>query len=105
MFFDAVKNSKNAAETFFDLIEDSGEIRPSYNALSKTIKKSLNDKLKENFYSISEEIYNDLMVSMSLKLTLSCCLNWNVIISSLILKYVLSLNKWTIWTDSSILAT
>ena len=61
-FFDSVKLAKSPSQKFFDLLDEQEEIKVQFQSLLPRDQENLELKLKENFYSISLEIYEDLMV-------------------------------------------
>ena len=63
VFFDSVKSAKEPSEKFLALRAEHDEVRQHLQNLPPNDKNSFEKKLKENFYKISNEIFNDLMVS------------------------------------------
>ena len=58
--------AKSPSQRFFDLLDEQDEVKEQFESLLPRDQENLEVKLKENFYSISYEIYEDLMVCFNL---------------------------------------
>ena len=63
-----MKLAKSPSQKFFDLLDEQDEVKEQFESLLPRDQENLEVKLKENFYTISFEIYEDLMVCFHLGL-------------------------------------
>ena len=58
-----MKSAKDPSEKFLELFDEQDEVRQHIQNVPANDKNAFEKKLKDNFYKISHEIYDDLMVS------------------------------------------